>query len=338
MTEQQTNTTTDLVAGEGPLVKVENLKVYFPITSGILQRRVGDIKAVNDVSFTVMRGETLGLVGESGSGTTTVGRSILTLQKPTAGRVSFNGVDLTALSSRGMHPYRRHIQVIFQDPYSSLDPRATAGGIISEPLRVHKLTASGSETKERVEELLSIVGLHPNMAGRYPHEFSGGQRQRIGVARALALEPDFIVADEPISALDVSIQAQLINLLQDLQERLGLTYLFIAHDMAVVRHIANRVAVMYLGRIMEIASSEQVYTNPKHPYTQALLSAVPRPDPVVEAARKRVPLIGTIPSPANPPSGCVFHTRCPVAIDECKTTIPEMKQIEDGHQAACLLA
>lgn len=338
MTEQTSNTATGLVGQGDTIVAVDHLKVYFPITSGVLRRRIGDIKAVDDVTFDVKRGETLGLVGESGSGKTTVGRSILNLQKPTAGRVNFNGVDLTALGPRKMQPYRRHLQVIFQDPYSSLDPRATAGSIIGEPLRVHRLTSAKEEKDTRVDELLGLVGLHPNMKSRYPHEFSGGQRQRIGIARALAVEPEFIVADEPISALDVSIQAQLINLLQDLQEQLGLTYLFVAHDMAVVRHIADRVVVMYLGKIMEIASSQDIYNNPKHPYTQALLSAVPIPDPAIEATRERVLLQGSIPSPANPPSGCVFHTRCPVAIDECKVTIPELKQVGPAHQAACLLA
>ncbi len=321
------------------LLEVKNLKMYFPVTSGIVfQRAVAYIKAVDDVSFTVRRGETLGLVGESGCGKTTTGRCILQLYKPTGGDISFEGQELNRLNNRQMRTMRRQMQVIFQDPYSSLNPRMTAGNIIGEPLVVHGLVNSKQEYRDRVGELLQNVGLNPYMADRFPHEFSGGQRQRIGVARALSVDPKFIVCDEPVSALDVSIQAQIINLLEDLQERYSLTYLFIAHDLSVVRHISDRVAVMYLGHIVEIADRNEIYRNPLHPYTRALLSAVPIPDPVIDAQRDRILLTGEVPSPLNPPSGCVFHPRCPVAIDECPQVIPELREVAPDHWAACIRA
>ena len=319
------------------ILEVRNLKKYFPISAGfILQRRVGDIKAVDDVSFFVRRGETLGLVGESGSGKTTIGRCILQLEKPTDGEVVFEGTDITRVGRDQLRGIRRRIQIIFQDPYSSLNPRMKVLDIVGEALTIHKLVKNKREYRLRVGELLQQVGLNPDMANRYPHEFSGGQRQRIGVARALAVEPEFIVADEPVSALDVSIQAQLINLLKDLQQELGLSYLMIAHDLAIVRHVSDRIAVMYLGKLMEVASWTDLYESPLHPYTKALLSAVPIPDPDLESERDRIILQGGIPSPANPPSGCVFHTRCPIAIEECKHTIPEMRQITPDHWAACI--
>jgi oligopeptide transport system ATP-binding protein len=319
------------------LLEVNNLKMYFPVTSGIIfQRAVAHIKAVDDISFFVRRGETLGLVGESGCGKTTTGRCILQLYKPTGGSINFDGRELTGLSTRQMRQMRRQMQVIFQDPFSSLNPRMTAGNIIGEPLIVHGLVNNKAEYKDRVAELLQNVGLNPYMADRFPHEFSGGQRQRIGVARALSVDPQFIVCDEPVSALDVSIQAQIINLLEDLQERFNLTYLFIAHDLSVVRHISDRVAVMYLGRMVEIADRNEIYVNPLHPYTKALLSAVPIPDPVIDAQRERIILSGEVPSPLNPPSGCVFHPRCPIAIDDCSRVIPDLREVEPGHWAACL--
>ncbi len=321
------------------LLEVKDLKMHFPVGGGFLSRKpVGYVKAVDGVSFTVKRGETLGLVGESGCGKTTTGRCILQLYKPTAGQVIFNGQDLTQLNSKNMRAMRREMQVIFQDPYSSLNPRMTAGNIIGEPLIVHGLVKGKQEYREKVADLLSNVGLNPYMADRFPHEFSGGQRQRIGVARALSVSPSFIVADEPVSALDVSIQAQIINLLEDLQERFNLTYLFIAHDLSVVRHISDRVGVMYLGHLVEMAERNEIYRNPVHPYTKALLSAVPIPDPVLDAQRERVMLSGEVPSPLNPPSGCVFHPRCPVAGDDCSRVIPELRQVETDHDAACILA
>jgi oligopeptide transport system ATP-binding protein len=321
------------------LLEVKNLKMHFPVTSGIVfQRAVAHIKAVDDVSFQVNQGETLGLVGESGCGKTTTGRCILQLYKPTAGQIFFQGQELTKLTTRQMRVMRRQMQVVFQDPFSSLNPRMTAGNIIGEPLIVHGLVKSKAEYKERVGELLQNVGLNPYMADRFPHEFSGGQRQRIGVARALSVDPKFIVCDEPVSALDVSIQAQVINLLEDLQEQFNLTYLFIAHDLSVVRHISDRVAVMYLGRIVEIADRNDIYRNPLHPYTKALLSAVPIPDPVIDAQRERILLTGEVPSPLNPPSGCVFHPRCPIAIDDCSRVVPDLKEVEPGHWAACIRA
>ncbi len=319
------------------LVEVRNLQMHFPVTAGIIfQRAVAQIKAVDDVSFFVRRGETLGLVGESGCGKTTTGRCILQLYKPTGGQVIFDGQELTGMSTRQMRIMRRQMQVIFQDPYSSLNPRMTAGNIIGEPLIVHGLVDSKVEYRERVAELLQNVGLNPYMADRFPHEFSGGQRQRIGVARALSVDPSFIVCDEPVSALDVSIQAQIVNLLEDLQEQYDLTYLFIAHDLSVVRHISNRVAVMYLGHIVEIADRNEIYQNPLHPYTRALLSAVPIPDPVIDAQRERILLSGEVPSPLNPPSGCVFHPRCPVAVDDCVAVTPELREVEPNHWAACI--
>jgi oligopeptide transport system ATP-binding protein len=319
----------------GVLVKVRNLKMHFPITQGIIiQRRVGAIKAVDDVSFDVMRGETLGLVGESGCGKSTTGRAILQLYRPTGGDVYFEDVNLTDVKGERLRQMRRRMQMIFQDPYASLNPRMTVGDIIGEPLTVHNIS-KGKERRERVQELLRVVGLNPYFVNRYPHEFSGGQRQRIGVARALAVQPDFIICDEPISALDVSIQAQIINLLEDLQSEFHLTYLFIAHDLSVVRHISDRVAVMYLGKIVELTTREELYDNPMHPYTKALLSAVPIPDPIVEEKRQRIILEGDVPSPASPPFGCNFNTRCPVVMDVCHEQDPEFKEITPGHSAAC---
>ncbi|NQW16456.1 MAG: ATP-binding cassette domain-containing protein [Chloroflexi bacterium] len=320
-----------------PLVDLRNLKVHFPITSGILfARTVGHVKAVDDVSLHINPGETLGLVGESGSGKTTLGRAALRLVEPTAGEVIFDGEDLTKLSGGEMRHRRRQMGIVFQDPYGSLNPRMTAGSMIGEPLKIHKLHSSKADYKKQIGDLLEIVGLSRAMADRYPHEFSGGQRQRIGVARALAGKPRFLVLDEPVSALDVSIQAQLINLLQDLQDEFNLTYLLIAHDLSVVRHISDRIAVMYLGKVVEIANYKDLYDNPLHPYTQALLSAIPLPDRTLERSRERIILKGDIPSPRNPPSGCVFHTRCPIAVEECKTTIPTMREIAPEHHAACI--
>ncbi|HTW85470.1 MAG TPA: dipeptide ABC transporter ATP-binding protein [Candidatus Sulfotelmatobacter sp.] len=316
------------------LVVVRDLKKYFPITAGLLQRHVADVKAVDGIDFEIRRGETLGLVGESGSGKTTAGRVILGLAPATSGSVTFAGRELIGLSRNELRPLRKEMQIIFQDPYASLNPRMTVGAIVREPLEIHGI-AHGKAADARVQELLRLVGLQPYHANRYPHEFSGGQRQRIGIARALAVDPKFIVADEPVSALDVSIQAQVINLLQDLQQQLGLTYLFIAHDLSVVRHISNRVAVMYVGKIVELADRDRLYTNPLHPYTQALLSAIPIPDPAVERRRKRIILTGDIPSPVNPPSGCRFHTRCPVAFDRCSVQVPAFIEYEPGHRAAC---
>ena len=321
------------------LLEVKNLKMHFPVSSGFLSRKpTGYVKAVDDVSFTVKRGETLGLVGESGCGKTTTGRCILQLYKPTDGQVIFDGQDLTRLNTKNMRAMRREMQVIFQDPYSSLNPRMTAGNIIGEPLIVHGLVSGKDEYREKVAELLTNVGLNPYMADRFPHEFSGGQRQRIGVARALSVSPKFIVADEPVSALDVSIQAQIINLLEDLQEQFNLTYLFIAHDLSVVRHISDRVGVMYLGHMVELAERNEIYRNPIHPYTRALLSAVPIPDPVLDAQRERVLLTGEVPSPLNPPSGCVFHPRCPDANDTCSQVMPNLREAEPEHHSACILS
>jgi oligopeptide transport system ATP-binding protein len=320
------------------LIKVEHLKKYFPITRGIVfSRHVGDIKAVDDVSFDVYKGETLGLVGESGCGKTTVGRTIIQLYRPTSGSVYYEGKDLTRMGGNELRAMRRKMQIIFQDPYASLNPRLTVGSIVGEPLEIHHIL-QGKAMRERVEELLELVGLNPYFINRYPHEFSGGQRQRIGIARALALEPEFIVCDEPISALDVSIQAQVVNLLEELQDKLGLTYLFIAHDLSMVRHISDRVAVMYLGKIVELSDRNTIYNNPLHPYTEALLSAVPIPDPVVEEKRKRIILEGDVPSPANPPPGCNFNTRCPKVMDICREVDPEYREVEKGHWVACHLA
>jgi len=318
---------------QGTLLEVKNLKKYFPIRGGIFSRVVANVKAVEDVSFAVKRGEVVGLVGESGSGKTTVGRTILRLIEPTAGEVWFDGVDITKVNKATMREYRKRMQIIFQDPFASLNPRMSVGDIIGEAMTIHNL-AKGREREQRVAALLERVGLSPNHMRRYPHEFSGGQRQRIGIARALAVDPDFIVADEPVSALDVSIQAQVVNLLLDLKEELGLTLLFIAHDLGVVEYISDRVVVMYLGRIMEIAPSKELYTNPIHPYTEALLSAVPIPDPTVK--RERIILQGDIPSPINPPSGCVFRTRCPLATKECAEVVPPLEEVSPGHFKACI--
>ncbi|MCH8993876.1 MAG: ATP-binding cassette domain-containing protein [Chloroflexi bacterium] len=323
------------VAQGDVLIDVKGLKVYFPVTAGLIfQRKIADVKAVDGVDFQIRRGETLGLVGESGGGKSTTGRAILQLYRPTEGSVKFGEVELTELGSGDLRRMRRKMQMIFQDPYASLNPRMSAGAIIGEPLAIHGL-AKGQARSDRVAELMRIVGLNPSFASRYPHEFSGGQRQRIGVARALAVEPDFIVADEPVSALDVSIQAQIINLLDDLQEEFGLTYLFIAHDLSVVRHISDRVAVMYLGKLMELTGRDELYENPLHPYTKALLSAVPIPDPEMETKRERIILTGDVPSPMRPPPGCVFNTRCPIAIDECHTVVPEWRQVGPEHWVAC---
>ena len=323
--------------GNEVLVRVENLKKYFPITRGIiLQRQVGAVKAVDGVSFDIRQGETLGLVGESGCGKSTTGRTILQLYRPTAGDVYFEDVNLAELKGNPLRRMRRRMQMIFQDPYASLNPRMTVGNIIGEPLEVHNV-ASGKERRDQVQELLALVGLNPYFVNRYPHEFSGGQRQRIGVARALALQPDFIVCDEPISALDVSIQAQVVNLLEDLQGQFGLTYLFIAHDLSMVRHISDRVAVMYLGKIVELTNRDEVYDNPQHPYTRALLSAVPIPDPLADAKRQRIILEGDVPSPVHPPEGCNFNTRCPKAIQVCHEQDPEFINIGGGHYCACHL-
>lgn len=319
------------------LLKVDGLVKHFPIYRGVFQRQVGAVHAVDGVTFDVFKGETLGLVGESGCGKSTTGRTILQLYKPTAGNVYFDGVDLTTLKAEELRKTRRKIQMIFQDPYASLNPRMTVEEIIGEPMLVHD-NASGKEIKERVADLLLQVNLNPAFATRYPHEFSGGQRQRIGIARALALQPEFIVCDEPISALDVSIQAQVVNLLEDLQEKYGLTYLFIAHDLSMVRHISTRVAVMYLGVVVELADRDELYAEPLHPYSKALLSAVPIADPVLEEKRQRVILEGDVPSPVNPPSGCRFRTRCPIAKPGvCDVSQPEFKEVRSGHFVACHL-
>ncbi len=320
------------------LVSVRDLKKYFPITKGIIfQRHVGDIKAVDGLSFDILKGETLGMVGESGCGKSTTGRAILQLHKPTAGEVLFEGTDLVKLKGEELRKMRRRVQMIFQDPYASLNPRMTVGNIIAEPLEVHGIL-KGKAAQEKVQELLQVVGLNPYFVNRYPHEFSGGQRQRIGVARALAVNPDFIVCDEPISALDVSIQAQVINLLEELQGEFGLTYLFISHDLSAVRHISDRVAVMYLGWIVELADRDTLYRNPLHPYTKALLSAVPIPDPAIEAKRERIILTGDVPSPARPPSGCRFHTRCPIAQKGlCDVEVPVFRNVGNNHFVACHL-
>lgn len=319
------------------LLKVDNLVKIFPINKGILfSRQVGAVHAVDGVSFVIYDGETLGLVGESGCGKSTTGRTIVQLHKPTSGSVFYEDQDLTKLSNEKLRLMRRNIQMIFQDPYASLNPRMTVGQIIGEPMAIHN-TYSGSAKQERISDLLKLVGLNPTFVNRYPHEFSGGQRQRVGIARALALDPKLIVCDEPISALDVSIQAQVVNLLEDLQDQLGLTYLFIAHDLSMVRHISNRVAVMYLGVIVELANSNELYKNPLHPYAKALLSAVPYPDPFIEENRKRIILEGDVPSPINPPSGCRFRTRCIYAKDICTEIRPELMEVESGHFVACHL-
>jgi len=319
------------------LVEIKDLVKYFPIKKGFFSREVGNVKAVNGVTVDIYKGETLGLVGESGCGKSTLGRSIIRLIEPTRGEVIFSGKNILNYSSRELRQARRHMQIIFQDPYASLNPRMTIGSIIGEPLSIHKLVSSKREKVDRVVELLNEVGLRPDLLNRYPHEFSGGQRQRIGIARAIALKPEFIVCDEPVSALDVSIQAQVINLLSDLQKKFKLTYLFIAHDLKVVEYISNRVAVMYLGEIAELARSEDIYRDPKHPYTQALLSAIPVPDP--KAKKQRILLKGDVPSPINPPPGCPFHTRCHYKIVErCKTEHPALRELAPGHWVSCHLA
>ena len=332
---------TAAVAPPRPLLEVKSLHMHFPVTEGMFMRRVvAEVKAVDGVDFTVRRGETLGLVGESGCGKTTTGRCILRLERPTAGEIIYDGTTIADsghrnLSRRDLLAMRRRIQIIFQDPYSSLNPRMTVGAIINEPIKVHGIEPDATRRQDRVRELLSICGLDPHFADRYPHEMSGGQRQRVGIARALALNPEFIVCDEPVSALDVSIQAQVVNLLEDLRERLGLTYLFIAHDLSVVRHLCQRVAVMYLGRIVEMADSDTLFDAPMHPYTQALLAAVPIPDPSIEQTRIFRPVQGEVPSPMNPPSGCVFHPRCPIAVESCRYTRPEPREVRPGHSVAC---
>jgi oligopeptide transport system ATP-binding protein len=335
----QPQTYEDELASTNALVEASHLKVHFPITAGFFQRTVGAVRAVDDISFDIRKGETLGLVGESGCGKSTTGRALIRLRELTEGVVKFDGVDLTTLKRDQLRKMRRRMQIIFQDPYSSLNPRMTVGSIISEPIETHNL-ATGKAKLDRVKELLALVGLNPNYTNRYPHEFSGGQRQRIGVARSLAVEPEFIVCDEPISALDVSIQAQVLNLLVELREQFGLTYLFIAHDLSVVRHISDRVGVMYLGKIVELGPPSAIYETPAHPYTRALLSAVPIPDPQAERRRKRVILTGDVPSPANPPSGCRFHTRCWLyeklgRPENCRTEDPELRLVQSDHRAAC---
>jgi len=321
-----------------PLLEVHDLVMHFPVGGGMFSKPAGVVRAVDGVSFNVRKGETLGLVGESGCGKTTTGRCILQLERPTGGRIVFEGIDMVTLDAAELRAVRRRVQVIFQDPYSSLNPRMTVGQILAEPIKVHGIVPDKGKRELRVRELLVQVGLLPQHAGRYPHQLSGGQRQRVGIARALATEPALIVCDEPVSALDVSIQAQIINLLEELQSRLGLTFLFIAHDLSVVRHISDRVAVMYLGKIVELTDRNALYEEPLHPYTQALLAAVPIPDPKIEAKRKRMVVRGEVPSPLNPPSGCVFHPRCPIAVSRCSAEIPPLREIRPGHWAACHLA
>jgi len=322
---------------DNAILEVSDLKMYFGVTRGILRRRVADVKAVDGVSFKLLKNETLGLVGESGCGKTTIGRCVLGLYRATEGKIVFQGEEITWLPEKKLREVRKNMALIFQDPYSSLDPRQSAGGIVGEPLKIHRLTTSKGEYKDRLEQLFRIVGLDPSMTDRFPHEFSGGQRQRIGVARALACDPSLIICDEPISALDVSIQAQIINLLEELQDSVKkLSYLFIAHDLSVVRHISDRVAVMYLGHIMEICKSRELYDNPLHPYTRALLSAIPIADPFVEETRERIILKGEVPSPLNPPPGCPFHPRCFTAIPECSQAVPPLRTITEGHEVACI--
>jgi len=323
--------------GNEVLVSVRGLKKHFPVTKGMFRRKVGAVRAVDGVSFDIRRGETLGLVGESGSGKSTIGRTMLQLEKATEGSVVFDGIELVGLAAGALRRTRPRMQMVFQDPHASLNPRMTVSSIVGEPLLEHGKSSS-RERQERVEELLGLVGLDPTHANRYPHEFSGGQRQRIGIARAIALNPDFIVCDEPIAALDVSIQAQVVNLMEHLQDLLGLTYLFISHDLGMVRHIADRVAVMYLGHIMELADVDDLYGDPRHPYTRALQSSAPVPDPVVEATRVKIILEGDIPSPSNPPPGCPFNTRCPDAVDRCHEEIPAWREVAPGHGVACHLA
>ena len=319
-----------------PLVEIKNLKKYFPVTEGIvIQNTVAEVKAIDDISFKILKGETLGLVGESGCGKTTTGRCILQLERPTSGQIIYDGTDMDTVDRRELNKLRQRIQVIFQDPYSSLNPRMKIGQIISEPMRVHGIEPDPVTRNKRVGVLLSVCGLSPKMADRYPHEMSGGQRQRVGIARALSLNPEFIVCDEAVSALDVSIQAQVINLLEDLRDEFDLTYLFIAHDLSVVRHLCHRVAVMYLGKLVELAECDELFDNPLNPYTQALLGSVPIPDPEIERQREHRVIEGEVPSPMNPPSGCVFHPRCPKAVENCKEEMPELREIKPGHWVAC---
>ena len=319
-----------------PLVEIKNLKKYFPVTEGIvIQNTVAEVKAIDDISFKILKGETLGLVGESGCGKTTTGRCILQLERPTSGQIIYDGTDMDTVDRRELNKLRQRVQVIFQDPYSSLNPRMKIGQIISEPMRVHGIEPDPVTRNKRVDELLSVCGLSPKMADRYPHEMSGGQRQRVGIARALSLNPEFIVCDEAVSALDVSIQAQVINLLEDLRDEFDLTYLFIAHDLSVVRHLCHRVAVMYLGKLVELAECDELFDNPLNPYTQALLGSVPIPDPEIERQREHRVIEGEVPSPMNPPSGCVFHPRCPKAVENCKEEMPELREIKPGHWVAC---
>jgi oligopeptide transport system ATP-binding protein len=327
---------TTLAGNAAPLLEVRGLRMHFPIGEGVLVRRhLGEVKAVDGVDLTIRKGETLGLVGESGCGKTTMGRCILRLERPTAGEIRYDGVDIATLDPKALLALRRRIQVIFQDPYSSLNPRMKVGAIIGEPMMVHGIEPDSRRRTTRVAELLELCGLSRSFADRYPHEMSGGQRQRVGIARALALEPEFIVCDEAVSALDVSIQAQIINLLEDLRTKFSLTYLFIAHDLSVVRHLCQRVAVMYLGRVVELADCDTLFEQPRHPYTKALLAAVPVPDPIVEAGRTFQPLVGEVPSPINPPPGCVFHPRCPIAVSECKQVRPDLRELYAGHWVAC---
>lgn len=329
--------TAESAVGRGePLLEIRNLKKYFPVTEGIIFQKVAaQVKAVDGVSLEIIKGETLGLVGESGCGKTTIGRCILQLERSTEGEIVYEGQDLTKLDQKALVPIREKIQVIFQDPYSSLNPRMKIGTMLDEPMRVHGIIPDRKRRRERIQELLSLCGLDGQFADRYPHEMSGGQRQRVGIARALCLNPDFIICDEAVSALDVSIQAQVINLLEDLREEFHLTYLFIAHDLSVVRHISNRVAVMYLGKLVELADGDELFDNPLHPYTQALLNAVPITDPDIEAQREHQIIKGEVPSPINPPGGCVFHPRCPLAVESCSTRVPEFRELALGHRVAC---
>ena len=336
MVKQETRQNLAQTGTAKPLVEIKNLKKYFPVTEGIvIQNTVAEVKAIDDISFKILKGETLGLVGESGCGKTTTGRCILQLERPTSGQIIYDGTDMDTVDRRELNKLRQRIQVIFQDPYSSLNPRMKIGQIISEPMRVHGIDPDPSTRNKRVGELLSVCGLSPKMADRYPHEMSGGQRQRVGIARALSLNPEFIVCDEAVSALDVSIQAQVINLLEDLRDEFDLTYLFIAHDLSVVRHLCHRVAVMYLGKLVELAECDELFDNPLNPYTQALLGSVPIPDPEIERQREHRVIQGEVPSPMNPPSGCVFHPRCPSAVENCKEETPELREIKPGHWVAC---